>query len=181
MAPRSASRQYQYRVSHITRIEDGEKFLDTPLFAHEPKHYVILCGFAYFQSILWKVVTAALANCERWESFPALEHALRLRARAGPPRPSTMAPSPAPSHMMDQHHLAVLLRLNLAKLLTVLLVAPSSPSPPSRLQQAPLRTRAAGTACVRTVRLSGCRVLWRDLQGSYYCNVYLSRGGDLTA
>ena len=84
----------QGTVSHITRIEDGEKFLDTPLFAHEPKHYVLLCGFAYFQSILWKVVTKALANCERWESFPALEHALRLRARAGPPRPSTMAPSP---------------------------------------------------------------------------------------
>ena len=47
--------RYMYRVSHITRIEDGEKFLDTPLFAHEQKHYVILCGFAYFQSILWTV------------------------------------------------------------------------------------------------------------------------------
>ena len=120
----------KYRVSHIARIEDGEKFLDTPLFAHEQKHYVILCGVAYFQSILWTVVTTALANCERWESFPASEHAIRLRARAGPPRPSTMAPSPAPAplpptpgswtsrtqtwtcgrHRLRQHHLRRCLR-----------------------------------------------------------------------
>ena len=62
MGSTALGRAIAYRVSYITRIEDGEKFLDTPLFAHEQKHYVILCGFAYFQSILWKVVTTALAN-----------------------------------------------------------------------------------------------------------------------
>ena len=70
--------------------------MDTPLFAHEQKHYVILCGFAYLQSILWKVVTTTLRTANGGRALQPWSTRLRLRARAGPPRPSTMAPSPAP-------------------------------------------------------------------------------------